>query len=440
MNTGTVIDGRYRVLKPLGQGGMGSVFLVEDLELEKRLALKTLLPQLASDARSVEMLKREVRLAQELHHPNICAMFHFQQSAGAAYIVMEYVEGCTLSDYIFSQSGHRFKEDAFRHIAEQIAAGVAYAHEAGIIHRDLKAGNIMVADGGRVRIMDFGIAASLKEVYARTTGSPVTLSVHYASPEQINGEAPSISMDIYSLGCVFYEMLAGAPPFTRGDVLYQQLTRMPEPISGVSPALNGLILACLQKDPALRPVSARMLLDAISGRTIRISTRPAHSASYRARPAGFRTSWKAGIGLLGVALAVSAGLAIWWPRKSNVPMRPAETHPSTPASNVEPAALRPFSANPLTTGASSSAPAPLSTKPQPVTSAAPQPQRGDRELDVGSVLAHTNRLLDRGLYADAIRILDSALEKEPANALLIAARQEALRAREAERRVRERLR
>ena len=175
---------------------MGAVYLAVDESLQQQVALKTLLPALASNVRAIEKMKREVRTAQKLRHESICATFDFRENGGAPFIVMEYVEGDTLSNFIYQQPNHRCDEGTFRRLAEQIVAAVEHAHKAGVVHRDLKPANIQVKPDGSIRVMDFGIAASLKEVASQTTGSAVTLSIRYASPEQINGEAAAPSMDI----------------------------------------------------------------------------------------------------------------------------------------------------------------------------------------------------------------------------------------------------
>ena len=266
MKVGETIEGRYRIERPLGEGGMGKVYLAHDLALDKKVAIKTLLPQTASDIRAVEQLKKEVRLAQDLRHENICGVYHFQPSGEEPFVVMEFIDGEKLTQFVFRQPGHRCDEATFRRLAAQILAAVEQAHRAGVIHRDLSSGNIMVKRDGAIRVMDFGIAASLKEAQSRATGSEVTVSIHYASPEQINGEAPSVSMDVYSLGCVFYEMLTGQPPFRQGDILHQQLTRQPDPMPGISPALNQAVLACLVKDRTRRLRSVEDLRVALDGR------------------------------------------------------------------------------------------------------------------------------------------------------------------------------
>jgi len=270
MRVGELIEARYRIERLLGEGGMGSVYLAIDTALDKQVALKTLLPKMLSDLRAVEQLKREVRISQQLRHENICATYDFRMSSEYPFLVMEYVDGEALTNFIFRQPGHKCDEPGFQHLAAQILAAVGAAHRNGVIHRDLKSGNIMVKPDGSVRVMDFGIAANLKETFSRTTGTPVSLSIHYASPEQINGEDPCVSMDIYSLGCVFYEMLSGHPPFRQGDILHQQLTRQAQPIPEVEARLNDVVLACLLKDPAKRPQSTRDIETALTAKPSKI--------------------------------------------------------------------------------------------------------------------------------------------------------------------------
>jgi len=252
MNPGEHIGKRYRIERLLGEGGMGRVYLAYDETLEKQVALKTLLPALVSDRRAVAQLKREVRTAQELRHPNICATYDFQETGEQPFIVMEYVQGETLTNFIYDQPGHRCSAEQFASLSRQIMGAVGAAHQAGVVHRDLKSLNVMVTADGTIRIMDFGIAAMLKETYSRSTGASISLSIHYASPEQIRGEAPTVMMDVYSMGCIFYEMLTGSPPFTRGDILYQQLSVAPSAMEGVPPAVAAMVMGFLEKESGKR--------------------------------------------------------------------------------------------------------------------------------------------------------------------------------------------
>ena len=265
MKIGDVVDDRYRIEQLLGEGGMGVVYRAHDTMLDKPVAIKTLPPACFGDLKAAADLKHEVATSQELRHRNICATYNLCISEDEPFILMEYVDGDTLGDHIFSQPEHRCSEPAFHRLATQILDAVQYAHECGVIHRDLSSGNIMVLPNDEIRVMDFGITAKSKETYSRTTGHPVALSVHYASPELINGEQPAPTMDVYSLGCVFYEMLSGNPPFVSGDVIHQQLTRDPAIIRSASATASDAVLACLEKDPRNRPQSAAEIRAAFAG-------------------------------------------------------------------------------------------------------------------------------------------------------------------------------
>ena len=276
----------------------------------------------------------------------------------------------------------------------------------------------MVTPDGAIRIMDFGIAANLKNVYSRTTGSPLSLSVHYASPEQINGAIPDPAMDIYSIGCVFYEMLAGHPPFVQGDVLHQQLTREPSPIPGAPADLNRLILACLQKDVRKRTQSATDIRAALSGlKTVRMKgVRTPGAAPHRA--AGSGSKWIAGIALAGAILLAGGGV-VWWQmshRLGRVPLPPI-TQP-LPA----PVTMAPVIA-------------PLNEPPPPPAGTPAKPRRSEgsvqKELKdaatraeearlkaVQDALDQCERLRNAGDYPRAIAILNNALDRSPGDARL----------------------
>lgn len=271
MKMGEVLDGRLELRELLGEGGMGQVFKTWDHELERFVAIKTLLPQLSSDPSAMAEMKREVRLSQSLNHPNIVAVYDYRIHERTPYIVMEFIDGLPLNRFLHQQPDQVLPEEVFRAFAEQILSGISHAHQMGVVHRDLKPANVMVQNGGRLKIMDFGIAAAIKATYTRLTGHSSGLTIQYSSPEQINGDDPAPTMDIYSLGCLFYEMLRGRPPFYQGEILHQHLTKEPEPIPGVSESLNALVLGCLAKEKTERFQSADELRAILSGKTIRLA-------------------------------------------------------------------------------------------------------------------------------------------------------------------------
>ena len=180
MSPGDILDGRFELKSLAGEGGEGKVFKAWDRDLSRVVAIKTLLPQLLSDSAAQEQLKKQVRLAGDLHHPAIVGVYDYRVHERVPYIVMEWVEGKALHEYLYAQQGHRLDERTFRPIAEQLLNAVDFAHERGVIHRDLKPANVMVLPDGGIKIMDFGIAASIKEAHSRTTGRAVSLAVHYA--------------------------------------------------------------------------------------------------------------------------------------------------------------------------------------------------------------------------------------------------------------------
>ena len=365
MKVGELIGGRFELRQVLGEGGMGQVFKAWDTELERFVAIKTLLTQFLSDPAALDEMKQEVRISQRLNHPAIVAVYDYRVHERTPYIIMEFVDGVPLHHHLFRQPQRKLDEPAVLALVDLILAGVGYAHERGVVHRDLKPANIMVQSAGGVKLMDFGIAAAIKATYTRVTGRTSGLTIQYSSPEQINGEAPSASMDIYSLGCVLYEMLTGHPPFYQGEVLHQQLTRQPPPMPGVSPWLSAVVLACLVKDPKKRLRSIPELRAALTGeRTVKVAKQSA-SGPAPVSPSGLLRGAQArlaaamvepplavalitgGLGLV-VLSAVLAGALLGGPSRTPPPLAAAGasaggsgvTPPSTPNA-ADPAAPPP---------------------------------------------------------------------------------------------------
>jgi formylglycine-generating enzyme required for sulfatase activity len=262
-DVGTILDDRYRIDAKLGEGGMGVVYRAYDIELEKTIALKALLPQFKDDPESQRDLKREVAVSQGLAHRNIVQVFHLETRSEVPYLIMEFVDGVTLA-FHKGQKGKLGLEETLS-LAKPILSAIAYAHERGLVHRDIKPQNIMISNEGEVKVMDFGIAQVLKDTYTKLTGRPVSGTLYYMAPEHIRGKPPDKRSDIYSLGCLFYELLNGKPPFWTGDVVYQQINEQPAPLEGVPHRISGVILRCLAKEPSERFQSVEEISLALLG-------------------------------------------------------------------------------------------------------------------------------------------------------------------------------
>ncbi|MGH2724009.1 MAG: Stk1 family PASTA domain-containing Ser/Thr kinase [Actinomycetota bacterium] len=258
-----VLGERYEIAGLLGQGGMAKVFKGTDKVLGRTVAVKVLSPQFADDNNFVARFRREAQAAAALNHPNIVGVFDTGSHEDIHYIVMEYVEGKTLRDVLRTE-GPLLPERAIE-IADSVALALGPAHRAGMVHRDIKPGNIMITADGQVKVMDFGIART-------TTGDTLTQTAavlgtaSYLSPEQAQGEPVDPRSDIYSLGCVLYEMLTGRPPFS-GDspvaIAYKHVRDDPVPPSQLNPdiphALETVVMKCLAKNAANRYQSAEEL-------------------------------------------------------------------------------------------------------------------------------------------------------------------------------------
>ena len=261
--------GHYSVEKQIGSGGMGEVYLAEDARLGRKVALKMLDPGLTGDAPARARFLREARLASALDHPNICTIHEVGETQGRPFIAMQYVEGETLRPLI---GGRPLPLDSLLSIALQVAHALAAAHERGVIHRDIKAGNIIVTPGGQAKVLDFGLAKLVERaegqdethltMTGQVMGTPASMS-----PEQARGEPADQRSDIFSFGCVLYEMATGQIPFkgkTRAEVIGALLHKPHTPaaeLNGEMPArLSAVIDRALAKEPAGRYQSAREML------------------------------------------------------------------------------------------------------------------------------------------------------------------------------------
>jgi eukaryotic-like serine/threonine-protein kinase len=248
-----VLNGRYEIEELLGQGGMARVFRGTDGVLGRSVAVKVLSPQYAGDDQFVARFRREAQAAAGLNHPNIVSVYDTGSQGDVHYIVMEYVEGRTLRDVI-RQDGPILPERVSE-IGQAVARALASAHEAGLVHRDIKPGNIMLTRDGEVKVMDFGIArTSTGDTLTQTAAVLGTAS--YLSPEQAQGATVDARSDIYSLGCVLYEMLTGRPPFT-GDspvaIAYKHVREDPVPPGRINQDVPDSLEAVVMKSMAKNP-------------------------------------------------------------------------------------------------------------------------------------------------------------------------------------------
>ncbi len=260
LTTGSTFAGRYQIIEELGKGGMGKVYKVIDTRINEKIALKLIKPEISSDKKTLERFGNELKLARKITHKNVGKMFDINEEQGTHYITMEYVSGQDLKGLI-RQSG-QLGIGTTVSIAKQICEGLSEAHKAGVVHRDLKPNNIMIDREGSVRIMDFGIARSLKE--KGITGAGVIIGTpEYMSPEQVEGKEVDQRSDIYSLGIVLYEMVTGRVPF-EGDTPFiigvkhkSEVPRDPKELNAQIPEdLSCVILRCLEKNKEQRYQSA----------------------------------------------------------------------------------------------------------------------------------------------------------------------------------------
>lgn len=263
---GTVIDNRYRIVALVGRGGMGEVYRADDLKLGTTVALKFLPSELAERPARMQSLIDEVRTARAVSHPNVVRVYDIGEHKRELFISMEFVDGETL-DTLMSRIG-QLPEKKAEQIAQQLCAGLAAIHDAGVLHRDLKPSNVMIDGRGQVRVNDFGLA-SVKDVYGleAIAGTP-----GFVPPESLSGKSATIRSDIYALGLVLYELFTGVPAYrgrTREDLIREQETLDPDsPLMhapDLPPEIADAIMQCLSRDPAERPRSAREVAGLLPG-------------------------------------------------------------------------------------------------------------------------------------------------------------------------------
>ncbi len=242
-----VFTGRYQIVRHLARGGMAEVYLARDLLLDRPVALKVLFPEFATDRSFVERFRREARSAANLNHPNIVSIYDWGEEDGTYFIVMEYVDGLTLRDLVHRQGPLMANRAA--EIGADIAGALQFAHVGGVIHRDVKPGNVLITTS-QVKVTDFGIARAGDPAESLTQAGAVMGTATYFSPEQAQGHVVDPRTDVYSLGVVLYEMVAGRPPFT-GDnpvsIAYQHVREEPVPPSEYNPDVPALFEAIVAK-------------------------------------------------------------------------------------------------------------------------------------------------------------------------------------------------
>ncbi len=375
-----LIAGRYELGAPVGAGGMARVVRGHDRLLDRLVAVK-LLPAAGVDAAGRERFRREARSAARFNHPNAVTVYDAGDDGGQLYLVMELIDGPSLAQRL-ALSGP-MQVDAALHVADGVLAALDAAHRAGIVHRDVKPGNVLLAADGTVKLADFGIARRLDDLAHDLTATGLVVGTPaYASPEQLAGEPATPASDIYSTGVLLYEMLAGTPPYVGESAAATALAHQSAPVPDlaaarpdVPPAVADAVGRSMAKNPADRFVSAGAMRAALAGRTAAYpepvgATAPAIPSSRRVDGRRGRRGWWWALAIGLVAVAAFAVAAARWNATgddgSAATTVPAVT--ATPAT-VAPTAASPAGAVPATTPAATDPPTTITT-----TVAPPAPQ------------------------------------------------------------------
>jgi len=264
---GTLLAARYRIVAKLGQGGMGEVYRADDMVLGQAVALKFLPPEATDNPRALERFRNEVKIARQVSHPNVCRVYDLGEIDGQLFLSMEYVDGEDLG--VLLRRIGRLPEDKALEISRKLCAGLAAAHEKGVLHRDLKPGNIMLDSHGQVLITDFGLAALAGHIEGAEVrnGTPA-----YMAPEQLDGKEVTVRSEIYSLGLVLYEIFTGRRPFESSTIADLVRTRNESTpanpstlVHDLDEAVERVILRCMERDPLQRPPSALAVAAALPG-------------------------------------------------------------------------------------------------------------------------------------------------------------------------------
>src|SRR6185436_3068802 len=334
---GQVLAGRFRIVARLGEGAIGEVYEATDLELEEQVAVKVLRPEIARDPEVLHRFKREIQLARRVTHPSVCRtfdLFHHHGEGGAefAFITMELLRGETLEARL-QRAGRMEPAEALPLVA-QIAEGLQAAHQAGVVHRDLKSGNVMLAegpDGPRAVVTDFGLAWSSSGAASVTRTGALLGSPAYMAPEQVRGEAVTPATDVYAFGIVLYEMVTGSLPFSADTAVGTAIKRLREPPTlprvhtpDLDPLWEQVILRCLESDPAERFATSVEVARALEAHR---DARESGVVLPRRRRRSRRSRWTLAAGLAAVAIGLALGFLAWRLRENSAP----SAGPSTPA-------------------------------------------------------------------------------------------------------------
>ncbi len=425
----------YRIERELGGGGMSRVFLALETALQRKVVVKVLLPELAAGV-SVERFRREIFLAAQLQHPHIVPLLSAGESNGLPYFTMPYVEGESLRGRLIRE-GELPVPQAVR-ILRDLASALAYAHDQGVVHRDIKPDNVLLSHGVAV-VTDFGVAKAVTASagYNSAAHGPgltslgVTLGTpHYMAPEQGTGDpAMDHRVDIYAFGATAYEILTGNPPFTGSSphaILGAHLAALPRPITtnrpGLPPLLASIVMKCLEKRPADRPQTAGEIMNALdilatpTGGTVPIATLQQQRRAERWRKLAPRLRR---YGLPVAAAVVASAVVLAWPRKATTP----ETPPAAVVPSVEapPAALPPSAPDtgPAETAAATAPPAPAAREPRrPSPRPEPRVERprfGEDSQLLGQIraeAANTRARAVSALVSDSILVRGDSLMRD----------------------------
>ena len=336
----TLAAGRYRIVQTLGHGGMAVVYLAEDQELQRDVAVKVVRASNGDDSNVHRRFRREAQLAARLAHPNVVRVYDVGDTDDGLFIVMEYVPGRTLAEV------GKLQPEGAVPLALQACAGLGHAHAAGLVHRDIKPANLLLDDDGTLKIADFGIAWAA-ETTRLTQHGTVLGSAPYLSPEQTAGKDATVAADLYSLGAVLYELLIGRPPLEASSLA--ELARFHRegvivPVREVEPAVServeAVVMRCLAREPAFRPASAAQLASELA-EAVEAPTKPFPTAATAPESHTNRRRQVAVVAAVAGAAAAVIAAAVVIPRLdrgTDVSNQPQPLRVAPPAPGATPAA------------------------------------------------------------------------------------------------------